>query len=128
MKGSAATASQPSARPLAGARQLIEAATGSFGLSIANMLATILATVLLARILGVTDYGTYAFVVATVTLLAVPAVLGADRLVIRDVAVYSHTDSFGLARGLIYSRDGKLVASVAQEGLIRVLPEDAEAH
>jgi acyl-CoA thioesterase-2 len=34
----------------------------------------------------------------------------------------------GLARGLIYTRDGRLVASVAQEGLIRVLPEDAEAH
>jgi acyl-CoA thioesterase-2 len=32
----------------------------------------------------------------------------------------------GLARGLIYTRDGKLVASVAQEGLIRVLPETAE--
>jgi acyl-CoA thioesterase-2 len=34
----------------------------------------------------------------------------------------------GLARGLIYTRDGTLVASVAQEGLIRVLAEDAEAH
>jgi len=31
----------------------------------------------------------------------------------------------GLARGLIYTRDGKLVASVAQEGLIRVLAETA---
>ncbi len=29
----------------------------------------------------------------------------------------------GLSRGLIYSRDGRLVASTAQEGLIRVLPE-----
>lgn len=28
----------------------------------------------------------------------------------------------GLARGLIYSRDGRLVASTAQEGLIRLLP------
>jgi acyl-CoA thioesterase-2 len=34
----------------------------------------------------------------------------------------------GLARGLIYTRDGTLVASVAQEGLIRVLPEGEEAH
>lgn len=32
----------------------------------------------------------------------------------------------GLARGSIYTRDGVLVASVAQEGLIRVLPEEAE--
>jgi len=34
----------------------------------------------------------------------------------------------GLARGLIYTRDGKLVASVAQEGLIRVLEEGTQAH
>ena len=32
----------------------------------------------------------------------------------------------GLARGLIYTRDGRMVASVAQEGLIRVLPEAVE--
>jgi acyl-CoA thioesterase-2 len=32
----------------------------------------------------------------------------------------------GLARGSIYTRDGVLVASVAQEGLIRVLPEEPE--
>jgi acyl-CoA thioesterase-2 len=34
----------------------------------------------------------------------------------------------GLARGLIYTRDGRLAASVAQEGLIRVLPEGEQAH
>lgn len=32
----------------------------------------------------------------------------------------------GLARGSIYTRDGILVATVAQEGLIRVLPENHE--
>jgi acyl-CoA thioesterase-2 len=34
----------------------------------------------------------------------------------------------GLARGLIYTREGALVASVAQEGLIRVLADGAQAH
>lgn len=34
----------------------------------------------------------------------------------------------GLSRGMIYSRDGRLVASTAQEGLIRVLPETREAR
>jgi len=29
----------------------------------------------------------------------------------------------GLTRGMIYSRDGRLVASTAQEGMIRILPE-----
>jgi len=31
--------------------------------------------------------------------------------------------SRGLTRGMVYSRDGRLVASTAQEGLIRVLPD-----
>jgi acyl-CoA thioesterase-2 len=29
----------------------------------------------------------------------------------------------GISRGLIYSAEGRLVASVAQEGLIRIRPE-----
>jgi acyl-CoA thioesterase-2 len=29
----------------------------------------------------------------------------------------------GLTRGMIYTRDGRLVASTAQEGLIRILPD-----
>jgi acyl-CoA thioesterase-2 len=33
----------------------------------------------------------------------------------------------GLARGQFFSRDGKLIASVAQEGLIRVIAEKPEA-
>jgi acyl-CoA thioesterase-2 len=36
----------------------------------------------------------------------------------------SASGSRGLARGSIYTRDGTLVASVAQEGLIRVLPDE----
>ncbi|MEJ8857775.1 acyl-CoA thioesterase II [Variovorax robiniae] len=35
--------------------------------------------------------------------------------------------SRGLCRGQIYSRDGRLVASVAQEGVVRVLDDDAAA-
>ncbi len=33
----------------------------------------------------------------------------------------------GLTRGMIYSRDGRLVASTAQEGMIRILPETPNA-
>ena len=39
----------------------------------------------------------------------------------------SAQDSRGLARGQFYTRDGVLVASTAQEGLIRVTPDDNEA-
>jgi len=36
----------------------------------------------------------------------------------------SASNARGLGRGQIFTRDGLLVASVAQEGLIRVLPEE----
>jgi acyl-CoA thioesterase II len=32
----------------------------------------------------------------------------------------SSSGALGLARGLIYTRDGRLIASVAQEGLLRL--------
>ena len=39
----------------------------------------------------------------------------------------STSGALGLARGLIYTRDGTLIASVAQEGLVRPRPDRAEA-
>src|SRR4051812_33354472 len=91
--------SQDTVRP--GVPQLARAAVGSFGLSVLNTAATLITTVLLARVLGVSDYGVFAFVIATVTLLAVPAIVGIDRLVVRDVAIYTEQRDFGLARGLV---------------------------
>jgi O-antigen/teichoic acid export membrane protein len=93
-----ATTSQDGPRPVL---QLARAAGGSFGLSVLNTAATLVTTVLLARLLGVTDYGVFAFVIATVTLLAVPAIVGFDRLLVRDVAVYSEQRNYALARGLV---------------------------
>jgi O-antigen/teichoic acid export membrane protein len=83
------------------ARTLARAAFGSFGLNVFNTAATVLTTIVLARVMGVTEYGTFAFVIATVILLGVPAVLGVDRLLIRDVAVHVRSGDFGLARGLV---------------------------
>ena len=81
--------------------RLARAAAGSFGLSVIQTGIATLTTIVLARVMGVSDYGSYAFVVATVTLLGVPAMLGVDRLLIRDLAVYVGESSFGLARGLL---------------------------
>jgi O-antigen/teichoic acid export membrane protein len=86
---------------LGGARLLARAAIGSFGLSIINLAATIVTTILLARLMGVSDFGTFSFVVATVTLFGIPAILGIDRLLIRDIAVYVEKRANALARGLL---------------------------
>ena len=47
----------------------------------------------------------------------------ADFATFADAVDYAAQGARGLARGQIYARDGRLVASTAQEGLIRVLPE-----
>ncbi len=46
----------------------------------------------------------------------------ADGWLLYSIDSPSAQDGRGLARGLIFDRDGRLVASTAQEGLIRVLP------
>ena len=46
-----------------------------------------------------------------------------------DHAMWFHRDGGrGLARGMIHDQDGRLVASTAQEGMIRVKNEEGEAH
>ena len=84
-----------------GRRGLIRNAAGSLGLNLVNVAATLLTTILLARILGVSEFGTYSFVIATVTLLVVPTVVGVDRLLTRDIAVYAAGAAYDLARGLL---------------------------
>lgn len=81
--------------------RLLKAALGSFGLNVFNAAATILTAILLARVMGVAEFGVYALVVATITLLGVPAILGLDRLLTRDIAVHHSVDAHGLARGLL---------------------------
>ncbi len=53
----------------------------------------------------------------------------ADDWLLYAIDSPSAQNSRGLARGQIFTRDGKLVASTAQEGLIRVVPDAAaSAH
>jgi acyl-CoA thioesterase-2 len=51
----------------------------------------------------------------------------ADEWLLYSIDSPSAQGGRGLARGLIYDRSGKLVASTAQEGLIRVVTETGVA-
>jgi acyl-CoA thioesterase-2 len=51
----------------------------------------------------------------------------ADDWLLYSIDSPSAQNSRGLARGQIFTRDGKLVASTSQEGLIRVVPDGAAA-
>lgn len=94
-------------------RRLIRQAAGTFGLIVSSSALGMLTAVFLARAAGVEGYGIFAFVTSTVTLLRVPAVLGAERLLVRNIAVYGTRSAFGLARGLVRrSTQATLAASM----------------
>jgi len=57
----------------------------------------------LAQGLGATGYGAYSFAIACVGVLAVPARLGLDGLLVRAVAAYSHRHEWDRLSGLLRS-------------------------
>ena len=67
---------------------------------------------LLARLLGTSGYGIYAYGIAWAGFLGVPAALGFERLVVRDLATYRSAHQWELARGLI-KRSNQIVAIVS---------------
>lgn len=89
-------------------RQIARTASGGLALNVFNTGATVLSTVLLARVMDLAAFGTFSWVIATVALLTVPAVLGIDRLLVRDVAVYLGSDAHGHVRGLL-RRSGQII-------------------
>lgn len=89
-------------------RQLARVASGGLLLNVFNTGATVLGTALLARVMDLAAFGVYSWVVATVALLTVPAILGVDRLLVRDTAVYLARGAYGHVRGLL-KRSAQLV-------------------
>jgi O-antigen/teichoic acid export membrane protein len=80
--------------------QLIRGAFGVGGLKLLSLPLTLAASVLLARGLGPEGFGQYAFVMAAITLLALPIGTGPGQLVTREVAKYQHSGAWDLFRGL----------------------------
>jgi O-antigen/teichoic acid export membrane protein len=105
----------------ASVRGLARAAMGSFGLSVANTATTILTTIALARLMDLDAFGTYSWVVATLYVLTVPAILGVDRLLVREVAVYLGRGALGNVRGIIRRAFQLVTATCAVITVIVVL-------
>lgn len=61
----------------------------------------LLISILLARELGPEAFGQYAFVISIVSILALPVAGGIPSLLLREVAVYSHEEKWGLYRGVL---------------------------
>lgn len=81
--------------------QLLRGALGVGALKLVSLPLTLAASILLARGLGPEGYGQYTFVIAVITLLALPVGPGLGHLVTREVAKYQHAQEWKLFRGLL---------------------------
>lgn len=100
-------------------RQLLKRVAGTFSLRIASMLLTFLTSIILARLLGPKEFGTYTYVMSWVILLAIPATMGFDGLLGREIAIYHTRSAWGELSGLI--RWGRSLSAVASFGLVLIV-------
>lgn len=80
---------------------LVRDSIASIALKVFYTGATLVTTIILARILGPEGYGIYAYAFALITLLSIPAQFGLPTLLVRNVAAYRVREQWGLMRGLL---------------------------
>jgi O-antigen/teichoic acid export membrane protein len=73
----------------------------AFGTHITGAALTYLAQLLIARLIGSTSYGYYAYVLAWMTVLAYVAALGFDVSLLRLISAYCAAGRWSLARGVL---------------------------
>lgn len=93
-------------------RLLIKGASGSFLLKVIFTASGLLTSLILARVLGVNDYGAYAYVMSWIMLLGIPSGLGLEKVMVRYVATYNREEEWGKIKGLVnYSVYAVLIVS-----------------
>ena len=71
-------------------------------------------SVVLARLLGVREFGLYSLAMSVLGLLVVPATVGFPQLLVREIAAYRIKGEWGLIRGLLrFAQRTSLLASLA---------------
>jgi O-antigen/teichoic acid export membrane protein len=89
-------------------RKMLVSASGSAVLQGLSNLIGFGVTVLLARFLGSTGYGSYALAFAWSMFLLIPAILGLNTFLVRGIAVYEVQERWSLMKGLLF-RTNQLV-------------------
>ena len=92
---------QPIATDRINYRRLIRGVAGTAGVRLAGLALAFVMNLVLARILGVREYGTLMYILAWVGVLSVVGMFGLDRLLVREVANYNLQAAWGHLRGLL---------------------------
>ena len=98
--------------------RMIRGAGGTFFFKVANTCLVIASTLILARLLGGKEYGILAYAISWTSLLSVPAAMGLDILLIREVARYNAQEEWADLHGILQWSDR--VAMLSSLGLAAV--------
>ena len=99
-------------------KRLSNGAAGTLALKIISLGLGFFINVILARLLGVKDFGAYAFSLAWAGILGVPAVMGLDVFLVRKISIYHTQREWGLIRGaLIWANKISWFSSFSLVGL-----------
>ena len=101
--------------------KLVKGSAGAFGLRLVYTGLTFLTSVLLARVLGKSGFGVYNYSIIWAYLLSVPATLGLDNFVVREVAVYNTKSSWGLMRGILKWADRAVILVAVPLAVLAIL-------
>ncbi len=80
---------------------LIRGASGTFALQIVSTALGFMTNLLMARFLGVKEYGIYTYIFAWVGILTVLSMSGLGNILIREIAAYKARKEWGLIHGLL---------------------------
>ena len=83
------------------AAYLARGVSGTFGIQVFGLFFSLASGVMLARALGATNYGIYAYALAWLEFLKIPVAYGIGGLIARELAIFSARKDWGPARGLL---------------------------
>lgn len=81
--------------------ELLRSGVGTFALQAGAAALSVGGAVVMARILGVEQYGAYAFAMAVTSLVVIPTTLGLPGLAVREVSGLAVRERWGVLRGLL---------------------------
>lgn len=80
---------------------LLRGATSSFALKIISTSIALITNILLARLMGKEGLGVYVYALTWVDLLRIPATLGLNQLIVREIAIYKAKELWNEFHGLV---------------------------
>ena len=90
----------------------------TFGMRIISTGLTFLTSLILARLLGVRGYSTYALALEWLNFLTVPTALGMDRFMVREIAVFRARGEWNKLHGFLrWGNTAVLIASLLVAGI-----------